>query len=48
MKIGIDERGNSAAQRLIRLEVSCFEDLETDFEILIANEKRGTLLIAIA
>ncbi len=36
------------AERLIRLKVPCLEDLEPYLEILIANEKRGILLIAIA
>jgi hypothetical protein len=47
-EIGIDERCNSAAQCLILFEVSCFDDLEPDVEILIANEKRWILLIAMA
>src|SRR6185295_10607918 len=47
-EIGIDERCNSAAQRLILFGVVRDEALEPDFKIRVANEKRRILLVAVS
>jgi len=46
-EIGIDERCNSAAQRLILFGVVRDEALEPDFKIRVANENGPILLIAV-
>jgi hypothetical protein len=47
-EIGVDERCNPAAQRLILLEVACLEDLEPDVKIRIADKQGGILLGAVS
>jgi hypothetical protein len=47
-EIGVDERCNSSAQRLILFEVARVEDLEPCFKIRIADENGRILLVAVS
>jgi hypothetical protein len=43
-EVGIDQRHNLSAQRLILFKAVCVEDLEPDFEIGVTNENGRILL----
>jgi hypothetical protein len=47
-EIGIDQRCNSSAERLILFKAPCLEDLEPHFEIRVPNEKPRFLLVAVS
>ena len=44
----IDQGYNPSAQRLILIDVLCFEDLKPEFEASVVNEKGSILLVAVS